>query len=76
MKKMKLAVCMAIFDEDNHLLLTKRNKNMYTFPNAWVLPGGHIDLHEGLKHGVIREIREETGIEIDYIKDKKIYLNN
>jgi len=31
-------------------------------PNAWVAPGGHLDLGESLEEGVIREINEETGI--------------
>jgi 8-oxo-dGTP pyrophosphatase MutT (NUDIX family) len=34
-------------------------------PRAWVLPGGHIDLGESLEQGVIRELLEETGIEIE-----------
>ena len=34
------------------------------FPNSWVLPGGHIDPVESLEEGVIRELSEETGINI------------
>lgn len=40
---------------------------MRVFPNAWVVPGGHIDPGESLEDGVIRELHEETGI---YIKRK------
>ena len=32
------------------------------FPNAWVIPGGHLDPQESLKEGGAREIIEETGI--------------
>ena len=37
---------------------------MRVFPNSWVLPGGHIDFGESLEEGVIRELSEETGINI------------
>ena len=35
---------------------------MRVYPNAWVLPGGHIDLGETLEECVIREVNEETGV--------------
>ena len=38
---------------------------MKIFPHAWVMPGGHIDLGETLEEGVIRELKEETGIEVE-----------
>lgn len=56
---------MAIFDNDNNILLTRRAKRMKIFPSAWVLPGGHIDNEESLEDGVVREILEETGINIE-----------
>ena len=64
-KNAKLAVCMAVFDVDGKILLTRRNINMKIFPHAWVMPGGHIDLGETLEEGVVRELKEETGIEVE-----------
>ncbi|CDW78687.1 nudix hydrolase family protein [Stylonychia lemnae] len=64
-KNIKLAVCMALFDSERNLLLTRRNSNLRVFPHAWVMPGGHIDLGESLEEGVVRELKEETGIQID-----------
>jgi len=42
-----------------------RSANLKVFPNSWVLPGGHIEWEESLEIGVIRELREETGIDIE-----------
>ena len=56
---------MAILDSSNRLLLTRRAMSLKIFPNAWVMPGGHVDLGESLEEAVIREIYEETGIKIE-----------
>ena len=52
---------MAIISKDSNLLLTQRSPKL-AFPNAWVMPGGHIEIGETLEECVIREVREETGI--------------
>ena len=55
---------MAILDKEGKILLSKRPQHMRKFPNAWVLPGGHIELGESMEKSVIREVFEETGIQI------------
>jgi 8-oxo-dGTP diphosphatase len=44
------------------ILLTKRG--VHPFKNCWCLPGGHIDASETALEAVIREIAEETGLEL------------
>lgn len=63
-KPLRLASCMVIEDADGKVLVTKRSRKMRVFPRAWVLPGGHIDAGETLEQGVVREVFEETGIDI------------
>lgn len=60
----KVAVCMAVFDKDERLLITRRSKTLRHFPGCWVLPGGHLDPQEQLEACGLRELREETGINI------------
>ena len=64
-KDQRIAVCMAIFDKNDHILLTRRLKSMRIFPNAWVIPGGHVDYNETLEQSVVREINEEIGISLN-----------
>jgi 8-oxo-dGTP diphosphatase len=45
----------------NKILLTRRSHDPYN--NFWCLPGGHIDPYESARAAVIREVREETGLE-------------
>jgi 8-oxo-dGTP pyrophosphatase MutT (NUDIX family) len=66
---MKLAVNLVVCDNDNKTFLTLRSKKLRVFPNAWVLPGGHIDPGETLEEGALRELSEETGINISRAQD-------
>lgn len=49
----------AIFNEKGELLLQKRGDK-----KKWGLPGGALELGETLDEAVIREVKEETGLEI------------
>jgi 8-oxo-dGTP diphosphatase len=48
---------------DGCVLLARRGKEPSY--GLWSLPGGAVDLGEGLKHAAARETREECGIEIE-----------
>lgn len=45
------------------ILLTRRK--VEPFKNMWCLPGGHIDNNEMAKNAIIREVKEEIGVELD-----------
>lgn len=48
-----------IYNDDGHILLKKD-------PNrGWELPGGHINENESLKKAAIREVKEETGFDVN-----------
>jgi len=60
--KTTVAAIISEFKEGNeYILLTKRKIEPYI--NKWCLPGGHINNYESAKNAVIREVREETGLD-------------
>ncbi|MFC7382203.1 NUDIX hydrolase [Sphaerisporangium rhizosphaerae] len=50
----------AVLRDDGLLLVIKRRDN-----GEWVLPGGIVELDEGPRDTVIREVLEETGVEVE-----------
>ena len=45
-----------------YILLTKRNID--PFYDYWCFPGGHVEEYENLEKAIIREVNEETGLNI------------
>ena len=56
--QIEAAVCI-IESPDNKILILERNDKRLS---GWCLPGGKIDVGESNMEGVIREVREESGI--------------
>jgi ADP-ribose pyrophosphatase YjhB (NUDIX family) len=56
-----LAVSAAIFRDGRVLIVRRAQPPAY---GLYTLPGGAVELGETLKQAVIREVREETGLEI------------
>ena len=59
------AVC-GVALKDNKVLLVKRAREPYK--NTWMFPAGFIDYGEHPENSVIREIKEETGLNAKIIK--------
>ncbi len=56
------AVSGVVLDDDDRLLLTHRVDN-----GLWGLPGGILDPGEQPATGLVREIREETGVDVEVL---------
>ena len=57
-----------IVNEDNETLLVKRGFNSKNQVGVWSKPGGAVDMEEKVEDAVIREIKEELGVDIELIK--------
>jgi ADP-ribose pyrophosphatase YjhB (NUDIX family) len=55
------AVAALVPNQDGQLLLVKRA--VEPAKGAWCLPGGFIEIDESIEEAVLRELKEETGIE-------------
>jgi len=54
-----------IVDEGRVLLVRRGNEPM---KGHWTLPGGLVELGEGLLNAVVREVREETGLNVEVVE--------
>ena len=62
-----------IITKDNKILLQKR-KGSKLWPGYYALPAGHIDAGENQYEALVREAKEELGIEIDPNKILNSYV--
>lgn len=60
------ATVAVILNEKNELLVSIRAKE--PAKGTFDLPGGFVDMNETAEEGVIREVREETSLEVDSVK--------
>lgn len=67
--KVKHFTASAVIMKNNKVLLIWHNKL-----NTWLYPGGHIDENENPEDAILREVKEEIGIDVKIIGDnnKKI----
>ncbi len=63
----------ALVEEHGRLLLVRRAIEPYL--GCWDIPGGFLEVDEHPEAGAIREVREETGLEIEPIELFGIYVD-
>src|SRR3954471_6571737 len=56
----------AVILNNGRVLLVQRGTE--PFKGQWSLPGGVQDLGETLEQGTVREVREETGLEVETVE--------
>ncbi len=64
------AASAVITDEDGRLLLAKRTDN-----GLWTIPGGTMKPGETIAKTAVREVKEETGIDVEVVSLVGIYSN-
>ncbi len=65
-KMISVGLAAILIDKEGRVLLEKRTDN-----GKYCLPGGSINFDETVKEGLIREVYEETGIQIE---DPKLFM--
>jgi len=64
-----LSVGAVVEDEKGKVLLVKHAPGRGGFwQGKWVCPGGRLELGEGIEEGVKREVKEETGLEVELLR--------
>jgi 8-oxo-dGTP diphosphatase len=51
----------------NKILVVRRVAHDDTLAGEWELPGGGVDIGETIEQGAARELREETGLEVEKV---------
>ncbi|MBI9009430.1 MAG: NUDIX domain-containing protein [Tenericutes bacterium] len=64
------ATAVVIVNEANQVLLQKRSDNL-----MWGLPGGLLEMDESITEGAIREVKEETNLDIEIEKFIGVFIN-
>ena len=61
---MNVAQKVIIINDGGKMLTIRRSQTDSVRPFYWDLPGGELNLGESAQEGIIREIKEETGLEV------------
>lgn len=64
------SVNVVVVNDDGKILLIRRTDN-----DNWAVPGGAMDLGESIRDAALREVREETGIDVEVTGLVGIYTN-
>jgi 8-oxo-dGTP diphosphatase len=67
--KPKVAVAV-VTREDGQVLIVRRSENA-SRAGEWETPGGHIDPGESVEEAVVREVKEETGLDVAVLKGRQ-----
>lgn len=63
-------VSVIVFNSENQILLVKHKKGTRQY---WVLPGGRLEYGETFYECGVREVKEETGLEVEI--DRMVYIS-
>ncbi len=60
---LRTAASAVIFDTGGRILLQRRSDN-----GRWGLPGGGVEIGESVVAAAVREVREETGLDVEVVR--------
>lgn len=66
--QINVSIKAVVYRDDGKVLALRRTKTAPTRPLQWDLPGGILDYGEDTLAGIMREIKEEAGIDVVTVK--------
>jgi len=67
-----IGVSSVVFNKDKTKVLVQKREDL----KIWTIPGGAVEPNESPTEAIIRETKEETGIEVEPIRISGIYLRD
>ena len=58
------------------VLMLKKSPKDYNYPNKWSFCSGYVKEFESAENSVLREIKEETGLDAKIVKRGKLFQKN
>lgn len=69
-RRHSVSVAGVVVDRDGRALLIRRRDN-----DHWEAPGGVLELDESIEAGLCREVKEETGLDVEPVALTGVYKN-
>ena len=67
------ADCIVFNKEDDKIFVLLIQRKNDPYKDCWAFPGGFVNIDESAENAAIRELKEETGLEISIVKQLKAY---
>lgn len=71
-RKVQRVAAYAVIIRDHHILLSRLASRL-TARELWTLPGGGVEHGEDPRAAVVREVHEETGLDVDIAETARVY---
>ena len=69
------ADCIVFNKEGNKIFILLIQRKNEPYKDCWAFPGGFINMDESAEDAAIRELKEETGLEVSEIEQLKAFSN-
>lgn len=69
----KIVLAGVVFNKEGKVLILQRNQNEDIYPGVWELPSGKREFFESSHNTLVREIKEEAGLDIEVLQPCSVF---